>query len=289
MKGVPVRGLQVEEYHVAGKKGDDGLCEDAIVVNDRFLAVLDGTTSHAPEGHGLLSPGKKAVNRMAAVLNDVDGNTPARPLFRRLNDAIADIYREEGLYDQARENPEIRYSAAVIVYSRAHSEVWMIGDCQALIGDTLFCEEKHADTLLSEVRAMFLESELLRGKSIEDLLEFDTGRQYIRELAIRQKQFRNRLCAHRYCFFVLDGFLSDLDSAIQAERVPPDCTRLVLASDGYPVLKPTLAETEQVLREMIERDPLCFREFKSTKGVYSGNVSFDDRAYLRVNLSTEQQ
>lgn len=64
--------------------------------------------------------------------------------------------------------------------------------------------------------------------------------------------------------------------------VPP-CSRLVLASDGYPVLKETLAESEAVLRELMEKDPLCFRENKGTKGLVKGNDSFDDRTYIRFD------
>ena len=34
---------------------------------------------------------------------------------------------------------------------------------------------------------------------------------------------------------------------------------VVLASDGYPVLKETLADSEKALQEILAEDPLCFR------------------------------
>ncbi len=276
--------MQVEEYYLLGKRGDAESCEDAIVVNDRLAAVLDGTTSQVPGRDGHVSPGRKAVDRIAEALETMPGDADAFACFTRLNAAVAEIYREEGTYEQAQSNPEYRSSAAAIVYSRFRSELWLIGDCQALVDDRKITAWKDADALLSEVRSMYLESELLRGKTIEELRHDDTGRGYIRELLVRQKQFQNLNRDLPYAFHVLDGFLEEVEPAVEVHRVPPDCRRLVLASDGYPVLEPTLAASERSLAEIIERDPLCFRSFKSTKGVYGDNISFDDRAYLSLRL-----
>ena len=61
-------------------------------------------------------------------------------------------------------------------------------------------------------------------------------------------------------------------------------------SVGYPVPEPerlpsdghlcsfSLKDTEQALALVLKDDLLCFRLFKSTKGVYKGNLSFDDRS-----------
>lgn len=53
---------------------------------------------------------------------------------------------------------------------------------------------------------------------------------------------------------------------------------------GYPVLQRTLADSEAKLEEVLEQDPLCFRMYKTTKGLVEGNVSFDDRSYLRFRV-----
>ena len=67
-------------------------------------------------------------------------------------------------------------------------------------------------------------------------------------------------------------------------NIPPETQVVVLASDGYPYLLPSLLETENALASVIKEDPLCFRRFKSVKGVGPGNISFDDRAYLKFSL-----
>jgi dGTP triphosphohydrolase len=56
---------------------------------------------------------------------------------------------------------------------------------------------------------------------------------------------------------------------------------VVLASDGYPVLKNTLEESENELKKVIKENPLCNKDYLSTKGVKKGNMSFDDRTYIK--------
>ena len=58
-------------------------------------------------------------------------------------------------------------------------------------------------------------------------------------------------------------------------------SEVVLASDGYPFLKPTLAASEAALVEQIANEPQNIRSFIATKGIVEGNKSFDDRTYIR--------
>ena len=56
---------------------------------------------------------------------------------------------------------------------------------------------------------------------------------------------------------------------------------VVFATDGYPKLFDTLKESEEYLQNILQSDPRCIKEFKSTKGLEQGNNSFDDRAYVK--------
>lgn len=60
-------------------------------------------------------------------------------------------------------------------------------------------------------------------------------------------------------------------------KIPENTKRIILATDGYPLLKPSLEESEEHLANLLKRDPLLFREFKPTKGLIKGHASFDDR------------
>ena len=56
---------------------------------------------------------------------------------------------------------------------------------------------------------------------------------------------------------------------------------LILATDGYPILKSTLKESEDALIDVLKEDRLCFRKYKSTKGVSTDANSFDDRTFWK--------
>ncbi len=59
---------------------------------------------------------------------------------------------------------------------------------------------------------------------------------------------------------------------------------VVLASDGYPILKATLQESEESLARHLADDPQNIKEYVATKGLVEGNLSFDDRAYVRLTI-----
>jgi hypothetical protein len=85
---------------------------------------------------------------------------------------------------------------------------------------------------------------------------------------------------------VIDGFPVP-DEGIFVQRFPTDLHTIVQASDGYPYLQETLEASEQQLQELLREDPLLFRRYKATKGMKRGNVSFDDRAYVKLKVKEE--
>ncbi len=91
--------------------------------------------------------------------------------------------------------------------------------------------------------------------------------------------------ARRNALSTLDGFPVP-DEGIVIYPVPPTTVSIVLATDGYPVLKRTLEDSESALRDVLAQDPLMCRLYKSTKGILQGNVSFDDRAYVKFSIHT---
>ena len=82
---------------------------------------------------------------------------------------------------------------------------------------------------------------------------------------------------------VIDGFEIPT-SKVKGVKVNDDCGEIILASDGYPFLKPTLEDSEMALSRQLADDPLCIGTFKATKGLMDGNVSFDDRCYVRFTV-----
>lgn len=77
----------------------------------------------------------------------------------------------------------------------------------------------------------------------------------------------------------LDGGPVNTDHVI-IYRVRPG-QQVIMASDGYPQLRPSLLQTENYLRDVLWRDPWCVGENLGTKGIEEGNESYDDRSYIR--------
>ena len=146
------------------------------------------------------------------------------------------------------EHPEERLTASAVVYSRLNREIWMIGDCQCMVGGTFYDNPKPYEQELAEHRAQIInEGTELR----EHYLVNDTARQQI------------------------------IPQMLEANFQPWE---IVLASDGYPFLCPTLQESEEKLAWQRENDPLNIGEFKATKAFTAGNNSFDDRSYIRFKV-----
>ena len=257
--------------------------EDRIVITPYYIGVIDGATSKSDFRQDGLTTGQWAGRLVEEAVKELPPHAAGTEATAAITDRIARFYTDHGLMDSVREHPERRLTASAVLYSRWRQEVWQVGDCQCLIGHRLFTRNKRIDQLLAEVRAAYLEAKLLQGCTEEELLADDPGRAVLRPFLVEQSRFQNLpTSASPYAFAVFDGFPLPPD-ALQVLPVTKG-ERVVLASDGYPRLFPTLAATEVWLAEQLQKDPLCIRSYQSTKGMYKGQCSFDDRAYVSFRI-----
>ncbi len=260
----------VIESFTCSKTGDEKDNEDGFLISGGYIAVLDGATSKTSARFGDKTGGQFLRDCIIAALSCLEGGEScqtAMDTIRRHIRAEADRFAPE------------HAAASAIIYSRALRQIWSVGDCQARIGDTLIQKTKLVDRILAETRAFALNALLAQGRSIDSLMEEDTGRELILPLLKLQRQFENRSGPYGYSVFNTDphdpgGFQAEVYD------VPAGST-VVLASDGYPILRETLNQTEKELAEVLAEDPLLCRRFLSTKGVLRGNRSYDDRTYVR--------
>jgi hypothetical protein len=271
---------RVKEQLVIAKTDRPEDCEDMVVMTDSFAAVIDGATSKTSRRWNGQTGGRVAATLIVEAIRQLPADATARVAVDTITERIAALYRQHDVIEIMRDDPVQRVTAAVVAVSFVRGECWLIGDCQCLVGDRHISNELPVDWVTSQARALFLESELLRGRSIEELRANDTGREFIRPLLERQGLFQNNPAAGAFRYAAVDGF-PILDEGIVIVPIDASVDTVVLASDGYPFLMPTLAESESRLHAQLADDPLCFRQFRSTKGLIDGQVSFDDRAYLR--------
>lgn len=271
--------MKVVERFLCGKAEARQPCEDAIFINDAFAAVIDGATAKDGRRFGEGSSGLFAARSILASLAGLDPGAAIRDFVAHVSEALArDIAREAPGFDlRGGDGP----SATVVAWSAARREVWRVGDASWATPGTSNPGRKAIDDVAAHARAAFLRARLLRGDVVDMLARDDPGRTLVLPLLSIQHVFRNLDDPDEpLAFGAIDG--TPVPERFQECWHVPDADELVLASDGYPAVLPTLDEAEAHLAATLARDPLRIGAMPSTKGVVPGTDSFDDRAYLRI-------
>jgi len=274
--------MKVIEQFISSKTRYLSDCEDSIFVSDDFAAVIDGVTGKSTRKYNGESSGKACSQLLKKALEDLPIKSDAYQAVAFLTSRVFSMYKELGIAEQLIHLPAERASACIVIYSRFKNEIWMVGDCQCQVDTISYSNTKSIDTLLSGIRSLYIQTELTLGKSVDDLLINDTGREFIMPLLKRQSMFQNSLKKNEFNYGVIDGFKVPR-SEIKVFKLS-DPTQIILTTDGYPCLLETLDLSEKYLKKLLRVDPLCFRQFKTTKGLQPANISFDDRAYLRLGM-----
>lgn len=290
--------MKIIESCIIGKKSQEA-CEDGMVITDDFIAVIDGSTSKTPKH---LNPDMKN-GRYAMMLiseyirEELKADASVDDFCQGVTAYIYNkVYEKLGVEKRLKEHPEERLTASAILYSRTRNEVWMVGDCQAIIDGKLYENGKPYEQEIARKRVELIEQGLSPAEA----------RKQIEPLLIEAM-----LSGQNQTYTVIDGFpiyregvkvVSVSDSCSVQDSVPASdsvpcsdsvsasgtffvsSSEIILASDGYPFLEPTLAASEAALAEQIANDPQNIHSFIATKGIVEGNKSFDDRTYIRFSV-----
>lgn len=263
--------MRIIEQLIVGKR-DDETCEDGIVTTDSHIAVIDGSTSKTSERvNPKMQNGRFAMQLVSDVVSSLPAQTTMRQFCNIVTGAIDEAYEYYGQDAEViRKHPERRLTCSAAVYSRYHHEVWLVGDCQCIAGDIWYDNAKPQETVNAGKRSRYI---IDHGLSVEEVRRHDAGRDQIINDIIVSMRDQNKTYA------VIDGTPIYING-VKVIAVPED-TEVVLATDGYPFLCKSLAESESKLQQLLLDDPLLIRRFKATKAYMEGNRSFDDRAYIR--------
>ena len=293
--------MKIIESCIIGKKSPEA-CEDGMVVTDDFIAVIDGSTSKTPKH---LNPDMKN-GRYAMMLiseyirEELKADASVDDFCQGVTAFIYNkVYEKLGVEERLKEHPEERLTASAILYSRTRNEVWMVGDCQAIIDGKLYENGKPYEEKIARKRVELIEQGLSPAearKQIEPLLikamlsgqnqtytvidGFPVYREGVKVVSVSDSSSVQDSVSSSDSCSVQDP-VSCSGSASASDTIPSSSSEIVLASDGYPFLKPSLAASEAALAEQIANDPQNIHSFIATKGIVEGNKSFDDRTYIR--------
>lgn len=270
--------FQIIEQFIMGKKGSLTACEDGLFLGEHYLAVIDGVTSKSERLWNGKTSGFYAKETILDTLAGLPGNLTATEAISSLNNALFQQY--DFSVTDYRSCLRDRLGATIALYSIHARQIWVFGDCQCRINGTLFTHETEMERIAADARSVFDHAELLQGRSIRELQETDPGRDFLMPFLLQMQYFSNQ--GGIYGYDVLNGFPIHTDR-IRIYAVSSG-DEVVLASDGYPELKGSLAESEAVLKLLKASDPLCIDQFKSIKRFQPGNCGYDDRTYLRFTV-----
>ena len=220
--------MKIIESSIIGKKSQEA-CEDGMVVTDDFIAVIDGSTSKTPKH---LNPDMKN-GRYAMMLiseyirEELKADASVDDFCQGVTAYIYNkVYEKLGVEERLKEHPEERLTASAILYSRTRNEVWMVGDCQAIIDGKLYENGKPYEQEIARKRVELIEQGLSPAEA----------RKQIEPLLIEAM-----LSGQNQTYTVIDGFpiyregvkvVSVSDSCSVQDSVP--ASNSVPASDSVP-------------------------------------------------------
>lgn len=257
--------MTITEQFICGKHTAAD-CEDGIVITNDFAAVIDGSTSKTPKRlDPSMKNGRFAMLLISEYIKQMPADYTMNNFCRGITLRIAEEYAKRGIAEDMAKHPEERLTASAIIYSNSRKEVWMVGDCQAIIDGEHYDNSKPYEQEIAMQRATLIKN----GMSPKEA-----------RCAIEPQLIKAMLEGQNRQYAVIDG----TPIYMPGTRIVTASHCVVLASDGYPTLLPTLHESEEALAQHLTDDPQNITDFIATKGLVDGNVSFDDRAYIRLTI-----
>ena len=241
-------------------------------MTDDFIAVIDGSTSKADIRYSSdVSNGRLCMQIVSRIISEsLTPDSTITDFCRLTTEAVSAYYSQKPV----KADNNLMAASAVVLNVRKR-EVWFVGDCLCLVDGVLYEYPKPEEVVNAEKRSKCIQKLLKEGRAtVEELRVKDIGRESIKN--------ELRSCCERpnRDYAVINGM--DIPENLIHVISVADAKEIVLASDGYPILKGTLAESERELERIINNDPLCIDLYKATKGVMQGYKSFDDRTYIRI-------
>ncbi len=263
--------MMIIESKIVGKKSQES-CEDGMVITDDFIAVIDGSTSKTPKH---LNPDMKN-GRYAMMLiseyirEELEADASVDDFCQGVSAYIYNkVYEKLGMEMRLKEHPEERLTASAILYSRTRNEVWMVGDCQAIIDGKLYENGKPYEEKIARKRVELIEQGLSPAearKQIEPLLieamlsgqnqtyTVIDGFPIYRE-GVKVVSVSDSCSVQDSCSVPASDSVPCSDSVSASGTIFVSSSEIVLASDGYPFQPWQRARRHRQSR--IANDPQC--------------------------------
>lgn len=248
-------------------------CADELIAGEHVAGVADGATAK-PWESAAAPTGAVLAGRLATLCANVSGEATAVDAVSAATGLVATLNGAAGIAPGA---------GSAVTFALVHAprrEVWRVGEARILVNGDSIPARGPGEDAVATARSLVLHEKLAKGTPVDALIHADPGRAAIEPLLRSLVGLRNSPAEH-FGYGAIDGKPVPA-RFIEVIPLPPGECEIVLATDGYPEIAPTLAESERLLADRLGRDPLMIEEPPATKGLRPHSASFDDRAYLRV-------
>lgn len=268
--------FETVELFLAAKSGDELENEDVIRDTADWLVVCDGATDKSGYEMDGSTGGRITAHLTAEAVVRNPSGTGADEIIERINKSYDETFGRD-LEELGLDRP----SCTFVAIDKKAATVLRVGDVSWSDGSAVYDGASEIDFVHSRMRSVYLEMLLAESVPYTDLLANDPARELIMPSLRKQAVFRNNTLSEKLSFGVIDGTPVPRQF-IETWSLDDSVTDVIVATDGYPALQPTLELSEKYLRSDLERDPLRIGTHATTKGVRPGHQSFDDRAYARL-------
>ncbi|MFA5333522.1 MAG: hypothetical protein WC376_03425 [Candidatus Nanoarchaeia archaeon] len=284
--------MKIIESYLQGKKKDQELCEDCLIVSGRFCGVVDGGTDKTGIDWGNGKTGGKILSLIVKDAFESNNDLGVEKIKGLINNKFQELAKKNNVNINDRVNlPD----AAAAIYDSKERKIYYIGDCKARF---VYNTGKLSEQFIPDLRIDLINSRL-RKTVIDVLYELginpfrngrDLGREFIVPLLKKQSLLANTDSEGEWFmgipyeaarFNIING-VDDIN--FDEINVPKKVDEVVIASDGFVSVEKSLKLSMKKLNESIKEDPQRCKKYLSTKGVGKGQVLPDDISYVRISI-----
>ena len=265
------------EYTTVSKTGDERGNHDGIVIDDKFLAVIDAYQARGYRGWHNKPAGIFAKNLICQALVEQPADAEAADVVRALEELL--LEQTASAIEQMQDKQVYAYPMTrLLIYSAAKKQIWRLGDSPFVVDGELNFNRSEALQQAALKRAEVAEKFLANDRTdLKDMVNNDYGRTSIMEdIVAEERRVDGVECLSGNPETDMDTLLSNVE-VFQLE----DGQEVILASDGYPRLLGTIEDSEEWLAEERKRDPLFVRDYKALRTAKDEEAGYDDRSYVR--------
>lgn len=270
------------------KRGSE---DGALRIAGKVYAVLDGVSQDVdakaptPLINGL-TPGQFArSNGIEALREGVENYTTPEALVGHLTTShynACEAKRRNGV-------PIGRSAYTGAIFVQQAGVIVQVGDCAVMIDGVIYSNEMKVDLRKARIRQGLLERALRNSQTSTELIKNDPTKDLMNRLADWQQEFANSN-DQEHGYGVING--SEVPPhLIKVVPVPEGARKILLATDGFPasVLRHDMQAMLDEMGALLERDPLCIKEWLAVRGIQPDGNWPDDATALWLENWLEKE